>query len=85
MKTILIIGMDEFGMHLAKKLLELKYEVCIVDQDKEVINLLSNEFTNAYIGDCMKDVTLVDFGVENFDICIVAIGKNFQASIEITS
>ncbi len=85
MKTILIIGMGEFGMHLAKKLLKLKNEVCIVDQDKEVINLLSDEFTNAYIGDCMKDATLEDLGVENFDICIVAIGENFQASLEITS
>lgn len=85
MKTILIIGMGEFGKHIATKLLELKNDVCIVDTDKEKINLLSEKFANAYIGDCMQNATLKDLGVENFDICIVAIGENFQASLEITS
>ena len=33
----------------------------------------------------MQDATLNDLGVENFDICVVAIGDNFQASLEITS
>lgn len=85
MKTILIIGMGEFGKHLAFKLLELKNEICIVDTNKEVIDLLSDKFTNACIGDCMQDATLNDLGVENFNICVVAIGDNFQASLEITS
>ncbi len=85
MKTILIIGMGEFGIHVATKLLELKNDVCVVDTDKEKIHLLSDKFANAFIGDCMQDATLNDLGVENFDICIVAIGENFQASLEITS
>lgn len=85
MKTILIIGMGEFGKHLATKLQELNNEVCIIDTNKETIDLLSNKFTNAYVGDCMQDATLNDLGVENFDICIVAIGTSFQASLEITS
>lgn len=85
MKTILIIGMGEFGKHLATKLQELNNEVCIIDTNKERIDLLSNQFTNAYVGDCMQDATLADLGVANFDICVVAIGTSFQASLEITS
>ena len=85
MKSILIIGMGEFGKHLAYKLLSLKNEVCIVDNDDELINVLSKDFENAYIGDCMQKATLSELGVNNFDICIVAIGESFQASLEITS
>ncbi|MCH5179865.1 MAG: TrkA family potassium uptake protein [Erysipelotrichales bacterium] len=85
MKTILIIGMGEFGKHIAKKLHELNNDICIVDIKKDVINALSNTYENAYIGNCMQEQTLLDLGVKNFDICIVAISENFQASLEITS
>lgn len=85
MKTILIIGMGEFGKHVATKLQELKNDICIIDTNKEIIDVLSNKFANSFIGDCTKEATLDDLGVRNFDICIVAIGDNFQSSLEITS
>ena len=85
MKNVLIIGMGEFGKHLARKLVSLKNEVCIIDSNSEVVNLLSTEFTNAYVGDCMQKQTLKELGARNFDIVVVAIGQNFQASLEITS
>ncbi len=85
MKTVLIIGMGEFGKHFARKLKELNNDVCVVDIKKEVINALSNVYENAYIGDCMQEQTLLELGVKNFDICVVAISENFQASLEITS
>ena len=85
MKKILIIGMGEFGKHLAYKLVNLKNEVCIIDENTDLINLLANDFENAYVGDCMQQVTLRELGIANFDICVVAIGQNFQASLEITS
>lgn len=85
MKTILIIGMGELGKHLAYKLQTLKKEVCIVDEEQKVIDVLSKDFENAYVGNCMQKSTLEELGVKNFDICIVAVGQNFQASLEITS
>ena len=85
MKKILIIGMGEFGKHLARNLANLNNEICIVDSHPEIINVLSDEFENAYVGDCMQPVTLKELGAGNFDICVVAIGSNFQASLEVTS
>ena len=85
MKKILIIGLGEFGKHTARKFQELKNEVCIVDIRHDIINRLSDEFPNAYVGDCMQLQTLREIGVKNFDICVVAVGANFQASLEITS
>jgi trk system potassium uptake protein TrkA len=37
------------------------------------------------IGDCTNENVLGAIGVANFDICFVTIGKNFEASIVITS
>ena len=85
MKTVLIIGIGEFGKHLAYRLLELKADVCIVDSNKELINELSVDFATAYTADCTKDTALRDLGVKSFDTCVVATGQDFQTSLEITS
>lgn len=85
MKSILIIGMGKFGQHLAERLVALGNEVMIVDENGEVINELSSKFENAYVGDCTKKSALQELGINNFDVCVVAIGENFQASLEITS
>lgn len=85
MKTILIIGMGEFGKHLAYRLLDLKADVCVVDTDKELINVLSEDFENAYVADCTKDAALKDLGVKTFDVCVVSVGSDLQTSLEITS
>lgn len=84
MKSILVIGMGKFGRHLAFKLQELKNEVMIVDKDAELIEKLAPDFTDAQIGDCTNENILKSLGINNFDICFVTVGANFQASLEIT-
>lgn len=85
MKSILIIGMGKFGKILGSKLLDLGNEVMIVDKDEATINELAPNYTNAYIGNCTNEGVLRSLGVNNFDICFVAIGDDFQSSLEITS
>lgn len=85
MKSFLIIGVGEFGKHLAYKLQSMGNEVCIVDSDKAVTKVLESDFENVYIADCMNIASLKDLGVQNYDACVVAVGQNFQASLEITS
>lgn len=85
MKSILVIGMGRFGKHFARKMTELNNDVMIVDINEAIIEELSPNFTDAQIGDCTNEDVLKSFGVRNFDICFVAIGNNFQASLEITS
>ena len=85
MKSILVIGMGRFGKHLALKLLELGNEVMIVDQDEEKIEPYASLFTDFHIGDCSNEAVLRSLGINNFDVCFVAISEDFQASLEITS
>ncbi len=85
MKSILIIGMGAFGRHLALKLMDLKNEVMIIDENEAVIDEMSSQVTEAQIGDCTKEEVLRSLGISNFDVCFVTIGDNFQSSLEITS
>lgn len=85
MKSILIIGMGRMGRHLARKMLQLGNDVMVVDNSPEIINALSDSFTNSGICDCTNEAVVRSLGVDNFDICFVTIGEDFQASLIITS
>ncbi len=85
MKNVLVIGMGRSGRHLAAKMLELGNEVMIVDKDEEIIEELAPKFTDSFIGDCTNEGVIRALGVNNFDICFVCIGENFQSSLEITA
>lgn len=85
MKSILVIGMGRFGRNLAIKMQELGNDVMIVDKNESLINELSPLFTNAVIGDCTNLAVLKSLGINNFDLCFVTMGDNFQSSLETTS
>lgn len=85
MKTILLIGLGRFGRHIALKLNELNHQVMAVDKDEEKVNAILPFVTNAQIGDSTSEEFLSGIGVRNFDVCIVAIGDNFQSSLETAS
>ena len=56
-----------------------------VDKNEQRINAILPFVTNAQIGDATDEEFLESLGVNNFDVCIVAIGDDFQSSLEATS
>jgi len=84
MKSILLIGIGRFGKHIAMDLHRLNHQVMVVDDNEERINELLPYVTNAQIGDSTNRDFLESLGVDNFDVCFVAIGKDFQSSLETT-
>lgn len=85
MKTILVIGIGRFGQHLTKKFVELNNEVMVVDKEEEKIQDLMDVATYSQIGDCTKEEVLASLGINNFDLCFVCIGGDFQSSLVITA
>ncbi len=85
MKSILLIGLGRFGKHIAMKLNELNHQVMAVDKQEERVNDILPYVTNAQIGDSTNEDFLKSLGVNNYDACIVAIGGDFQSSLETTS
>ena len=85
MKSVLLIGMGKFGRTLGQRLLDMGDEVMIVDKNEDVINTLAGKYPNALIANCMLIDNLRSMDVPSFDSCVVAIGDDFQSSLEITS
>ena len=84
MKSILLIGLGRFGRHMAQKLRELHHEVLAVDKSEERVNDALPFVTNAQIGDGTNAAFIASLGVRNFDLSVVAIGDDFQSSLETT-
>lgn len=85
MKSVLLIGLGRFGRHIAIKLNDLKHQVMAVDSNEERVNAALHFVTHAQIGDSTNEEFLSSLGIRNFDTCIVAIGDNFQNSLETAS
>ena len=85
MKSILLIGLGRFGKHIAAHLHRLGHQVMAIDCVEERVDAVLPYVTNAQIGDSTNPVFLKSLGISNFDVCIVAIGNDFQSSLETTS
>ena len=85
MASVLLIGMGKFGRTLGEQLIEMGDEVMIVDKNEDAINPIASKYTNALIANCMNEDSLASMDIPGFDICVVAIGDDFQSSLEITS
>ncbi len=85
MKSILLIGINNFGTMLAKQLHDLGHQVLAVDRNEDRINAVLPLVTDAQIGDSTKEAFLRSLGINNYDVCIVTISSDFQSSLETTS
>ena len=85
MKTFAVIGLGRFGTSLARKLSELGGEVLAVDKNMSIVENNSEYVTQAVMGDCTDERTLLSLGIKSVDCAVVAISENIEASIMITS
>jgi len=82
MKSVLLIGLGRFGKFIAMKLNSMGHQIMAVDTNEERVNSVLPYVTNAQIGDSTNEAFLSSLGISNYDACIVAIGDNFQNSLE---
>ena len=85
MKNVLLIGLGRFGRHCGVKLTELGHQVLAVDRNEDRVDAALSYLSNAVIGDSTRQDFLESLGIEDFDLCIVAIGDDFQSALETTS
>ena len=85
MKSILLIGLNRFGSLLAKQFHSQGHQVMAVDKNEERINAILPFVTDAQIGDSTNEMFLRSLGINNYDVCIVTIGEDFQSSLETTN
>ena len=84
MKNVLIIGLGRFGRHMAMKFIEEGNDVLAVEISEERADSAVDIIQNIQIGDATDERFIQSLGVDNFDLCVIAIGDRFQVSLEIT-
>lgn len=84
MKQFAIIGLGRFGTSVAVTLTTMGYEVLAIDNDEDRVNGIIEEVTHAVQVDALDEHALKAVGIRNFDVVVVAIGHEVQASILVT-
>ena len=84
-KSILLIGLGRFGQHIAETLHAMHHDIIAIDKDEEKVNAILPLVTNAMVADSTQEEFLKSLGIPDFDLAIVAIGDDFQSSLETTS
>ncbi len=83
-KQFIVVGLGRFGISVAETLSSLGHDVLAIDKDEDVIQDIADKVTHAVQMDATDEYALRTLGVRNFDVAVVTIGSNIQASIMIT-
>lgn len=80
-KQFAVIGLGRFGGSVARSLNERGYEVMVIDVDEQRVQDFSRIVTYAAEADSTDEEALKALGIRNFDVVVVGIGEDIQASI----
>ena len=83
-KQFVIIGLGRFGSSVAKTLYALGHDVLAIDMDEDSVQEISDSVTHAVQMDATDENALRTLGLRNFDVAVVTIGANIQASVMAT-
>jgi len=81
MKQFVVIGCGRFGSSVAKTLCKLGYDVLAIDKDPDKVQEIAEYVTHAVQADANDENALRTIGIRNFDVAVVTIGSDIQASI----
>ena len=83
-KQFVIIGLGRFGSSVAKTLYALGHDVLAIDSNEDIVQEISDSVTHAVQMDATDENALRTLGLRNFDVAVVTIGANIQASVMAT-
>ena len=83
-KQFAVIGLGRFGESVAKTLYTMGFDVLAIDSDEERVQGLMDSVTHVAQADATDESALKSLGIRNFDIVVVAIGQNLEASVLVT-
>ena len=83
-KQVIVVGLGRFGHSMAMELYQSGHDVLAIDLDEKKVQDTLGQVTYAVKGDATSEALLKELGAQNFDVAIVAIGSDIQASILVT-
>jgi trk system potassium uptake protein TrkA len=83
-KDFAVIGLGRFGETVATALRALGHEVMGVDHDATRTQALADALTHVVQADATQEGVLADLGLGRFEVVVVAMGADVEASILVT-
>jgi len=84
MRNFAIIGVSTFGFYLTKELAQKGFKVMALDADEAQIEKVKHFAFKAIVADATNKETLENIGITDFDVVIVSLGDQIDASILVT-
>ncbi|MBU1196760.1 MAG: TrkA family potassium uptake protein [Proteobacteria bacterium] len=81
MKQFLVIGLGNFGYHLAIRLYEKGHDVLALDKNSDLVQNIKDHVTQAIVADATDPKTISSLDLKDIDSAIVSIGSNLSNSI----
>ena len=81
MKSFVVIGLGRFGSEAARSLCRQGCEVLAIDISAELVQQISDDVTQAVVGDARDKEVLRALDTKSFDCGIVAIGDSLGDSV----
>jgi trk/ktr system potassium uptake protein len=75
-----VIGLGQFGARLASNLASAGQEVIGIDKDTTLVQEMRDRVTLAVALDATDEQALKAQGVDNVDVAVVSVGRDFQAT-----
>ena len=83
-KSFAVLGLGRFGTSLATSLFAMGQEVMAVDSDAGIVEEIKDQVTYAVQADIRSEKAMEQLGIQNFEVVIISIGSDAQASIMAT-
>jgi trk system potassium uptake protein TrkA len=80
-RQVLVVGLGRFGSSVATTLYERGNDVLAIDRSEAQVQEIASRVTSAVQADATSEAALKELGVGNFDMAVVSIGTNIQASL----
>ena len=81
---IAVMGLEDFGFHLARVLTNLGDEVMAVDRDEVRVQEIMRHVSKAVVADVADREALKDLGIRGMDVVAVDVGERFETSVLLT-
>ena len=83
-KQVVVVGLGRFGSSVGKELYQMGHDVLGIDLEEKNVQDMLGHVTYAVKSDATNESVLKELGVSNFDVAVVAVGSDIQASILVT-
>jgi trk system potassium uptake protein TrkA len=80
-KSFAIIGLGTFGSAVAAELVRFGNHVLGIDLDEKRVSRLANSLSEAVIADGRDELALREAGIGHYDVVVIAMGEDLEASI----